>query len=243
MLIDIVTLFPEFFTGPLDESIVKRAQEKGLVTIRLHNLRDCAEPPAYQVDDYPFGGGAGMILKIEPLDKLLKPLLAAGPGPARLILLTPDGTPYHQHHANELAQAAHLVVVAGHYKGFDERFRLKYRPEEISLGDFVLTGGEIPALALVDSVVRLLPGAVGDEDSVRTDSFQHGLLDHPHYTRPRDFEGMAVPEILLSGNHERIRQWRRRQALARTLQRRPDLLCESDLAADDRALLHDETLQ
>jgi tRNA (guanine37-N1)-methyltransferase len=241
MYIDLVTLFPGFFRGPLDESILKRASAKGLVTITLHNLRDCAEPPAYQVDDAPFGGGAGMILKIEPLAKLIDALPVRDGGPARLILPTADGRRYTQGYANELALAGHLVIVAGHYKGFDERFRQKYRPEEISVGDYVLTGGEIPALVLVDSITRLVPGVVGDEESVRTDSFQHGLLDHPHYTRPREFAGLEVPEVLLSGDHERIRQWRRRQSLERTLQRRPDLLQDGELTQSDRQLLQDVT--
>ena len=241
MRIDLLTLFPNFFQGPLAESIIGKAGEKGLVSISVHNIRDYAEPTSYQVDDYPFGGGAGMILKIEPLAKALGAVLPPA-GTCRLILLSPEGRIFDQPYANELAQAPHLVIIAGHYKGFDERIRIKFRPEEISIGDYVLTGGEIPALALIDSVVRLIPGVVGDEESVRTDSFQNGLLDHPHYTRPRSYEDMEVPEVLISGNHEKIRLWRRKKSLERTLERRPDLLPAEKLSHEDQRLLEDTSL-
>jgi tRNA (guanine37-N1)-methyltransferase len=242
MRIDILTLFPNFFPGPFAESIIRQGCDKGLVSIYLHNIRDYAEPPANQVDDYAFGGGAGMILKIEPMAKALEAVLPPDPSACRLVLLSAEGKPYSQQYANDLAQARHLVIIAGHYKGMDERVRLLFRPEEISMGDFVLTGGEIPALALVDSVVRLIPGVVGDEESVRTDSFQNGLLDHPHYTRPRVYKDLTVPEVLLSGDHEKIRRWRRKKSLERTMERRPDLLMMENLSIEDRQLLEDKSL-
>jgi len=229
MRIDVVTAFPRLLQSPLEESMIKRAREKGLVEIRIHDLRDFTTDKHRQVDDYPYGGGPGMILKPEPIFRCVDAILAERTSPTgapRVILFTPQGGLYDQRKAHELAQCAHLILVCGHYKGVDERVREQLITDEISIGDYVLTGGELPALVVIDSVVRLIPGVLGDYDSAATDDFTTGLLDHPHYTRPEDFRGLKVPAILLSGHHEAIARWRREKALERTRQRRPDLLRE-----------------
>lgn len=238
MRIDILTIFPGMFKGPFDESIVKRAKEKGLVEVHIHDLRDYSLDKHRTVDDYPYGGGPGMVLRPEPIFRALESILAEG-GEAKVILLTPGGKRYDQGMAKRLAHESHLVLICGHYKGVDERVRERFVDEEVSIGDYVLTGGELPAMVLVDSIVRLLPGAIGDWNSVETDSFHQDLLDHPHYTRPEVYREMRVPEVLLSGNHERIRLWRRKESLRRTFQRRPDLLKKSELTEEDLKLLRE----
>jgi tRNA (guanine37-N1)-methyltransferase len=221
MRIDILTLFPEMFRGPFDESIVKRAREKGLVEIHIHDIRDFSNDKHRKVDDRPFGGGPGMILKPEPVFDCAERIAA----PQRsIIYLTPQGEGFSQKKAEELARRERLVFLCGHYEEVDERIRTVLVGEEISIGDYVLSNGEIPAMVVIDSVVRLIPGALGDAESAHEESFTTGLLDYPHYTRPAEFRGMKVPEVLLSGNHQEIRKWRRRMALERTKQVRPDLL-------------------
>ena len=235
MIIDIVTLFPEMFTGPLDESIVKRARQQGLVEIRLHDLRDWTRDKHRKADDEMFGGGAGLVLKPEPLfhchDELLARARAHRPeAPKPLVVLTsPQGRLLTQALARRLAVGAgHLVVFCGHYKGVDERFVEACVDLELSIGDYVLSGGELPAMVLVDALVRLLPGAIGSAESAQSDSLEDGLLDTAVYTRPAEFRGRAVPEVLLSGHHERIETWRREQRLERTRRKRPDLLEQRD---------------
>jgi len=236
MKIDIVTLFPGIFAGPLGESILGRAQAKGLVEIRVVNLRDWAEGRHRVTDDYPFGGGGGMVLKPEPLFACVEALRGAG---SRVILLDPQGRRFRQEIARELSRAAHLILVCGRYEGVDERVREHLVDDEISMGDYVLTGGELPALVVTDAVVRLLPGALGDEAAPGKDSFGAGLLEGPHYTRPEEFRGWRVPEVLLSGDHGRIAGWRREQALWLTWRRRPDLLETADLSPEEQKLLEE----
>lgn len=223
MRIDVVTLFPEVFEGFLNHSIPRIAREKGLVDVRLVNLRNYADDARGTVDDKPFGGGPGMVLLCKPVFAAIEDIMG-GDEKAQLIMLSPQGEPFKQRHAAELATMERLVLLAGHYEGFDERIREGLKPREISMGDFVLSGGEVPAMAVIDAVVRLLPGALGDEQSTVEESFSNGLLEYPHYTRPREFQGMKVPEVLLSGNHQEIAKWRAAQALERTLARRRDLL-------------------
>jgi tRNA (guanine37-N1)-methyltransferase len=236
MLIDILTLFPGMFDGPFRESIVKRAIERGLVTIRIHNIRDWATDRHRTVDDYPYGGGAGMVLKP---DVLIAAIEAVRGEDGYVILLTPQGRLFTQQVARELAQKPHLVLVCGHYEGVDERVRLLAVDDEISIGDYVLTGGELAAMVVVDATVRLLPGVLGDEASIREESHSSGLLEYPHYTRPPEFRGLRVPDVLLSGHHAQIARWRRREALRRTLERRPDLLAKAPLTAEDLKLLEE----
>jgi tRNA (guanine37-N1)-methyltransferase len=228
MQIHVVTAFPKFFESPLGESMIKRACEQQIVKIYVHDLRDFTTDKHRSVDDYPYGGGPGMIMKPEPffacVDHLREKYDLAN---ARIILLSPQGEAFSQKKANELAQEPALIFLCGHYKGIDERVPLHLATEEISIGDYVLTGGELPAMVVIDAVVRLLPGVLGDLDSAVGDSFQSDLLDHPHYTRPEEFRGYRVPEVLLSGHHARIAAWRREQSEARTRQRRADLLQNS----------------
>lgn len=235
MQFDILTLFPDFFLSPLSQSMIKRAQERGIIRVRVLNLRDFATGRHQVTDDRPYGGGPGMVLKIEPVAAAIKWVRAQAPA-VQVILLSPQGTLFHQRLAAELARKEHLLLVCGHYEGVDDRVR-GYIDAEISIGDYILTGGEIPALVLIDAVTRLLPGGLGDADSAHEESFQDSLLEYPHYTRPREFAGHAVPEILLSGDHQRIARWRRQEALRRTWQRRPDLLERAPLTPDDRAYL------
>jgi len=238
MIIDILTLFPEMFAGPFDNSIIKRAREKGMLEIHLTNIRDFAHDKHRIVDDYPFGGGSGMVMKPEPVFEAVKHVKGRDEGSgSRVILMCPQGGVFNQETAKRLAREAHLVLICGHYEGIDERVRERIVDEELSIGDFVLTGGEIPAMVVVDAISRLIPGVLGDQESYVNDSFYDGILEHPQYTRPREFEGMPVPEVLLSGNHEKIRLWRRKMSLRRTVERRPDLLKLEDLSAADRKLL------
>jgi tRNA (guanine37-N1)-methyltransferase len=237
MKFDILTLFPAMFDGPLGESILKRAIDKGLIEVRCHAIRDYATDRHRTTDDYPYGGGAGMVMKVEPLTACLETVLAER-SHARIVLTSPRGRRLDQALAAELAAEAELVLVCGRYEGVDERLRELFPLEEISIGDFVLTGGEPAALVIVDAVSRLLPGVLGCGESANDESFTAGLLEYPQYTRPESFRGHAVPEVLLSGNHAVVKKWRRHQALRRTLQMRPDLLETAPLDADDRNCLH-----
>jgi tRNA (guanine37-N1)-methyltransferase len=221
MKIDVLTLFPAMFAGPLDESIIKRAREAGRLDLAIHNLRDYAHDRHKTVDDRPFGGGPGMLLKPEPIFEAVESLAREV---TRVILLSPAGRPFNQAIARELAGYEHLLMVSGHYEGFDERVREQLADDELSIGDYVLTNGALPVMVIIDAVTRLLPGVLGDEDSAQQDSFSQGLLEYPQYTRPADFRGMTVPEVLLSGNHAEIARWRAEQARLRTEMRRPDLL-------------------
>lgn len=247
---DIFTLFPGMFAGPFEESIIKRAREAGLVEIALHNIRDYATDKHQVTDDSPYGGGGGMVMKPEPIFNAVESVLnlpprsATQPSPPSLvpiILLTPQGRTFTQGVAAELAQHERLALICGRYEGIDERVRLHLATDELSIGDFVLSGGELAAMVIVDTVTRLLPGALGDPTGAIEDSYASGLLEYPHYTRPANFRGWTVPEILLSGHHARVAAWRREQALARTLARRPDLLTLAPLTAQDRRFL--ESLQ
>src|SRR3954453_7750492 len=226
MKIAVLTLFPAMFAGPLDESIVKRAREAGLLELTLHNLRDYAHDRHRTVDDRPFGGGPGMLLKPEPLFEAVEKLARET---ARVVLLSPSGRTFNQAIARELAQVDDLLLISGHYEGFDERVREHLADDELSIGDYVLTNGALPAMVIIDAVTRLLPGALGDDTSSHEESFSQGLLEYPHYTRPADFRGMKVPEVLLSGNHSLIEEWREKESLRRTFLRRPDLLNHYEL--------------
>ncbi len=221
MKIDVLTLFPAMFAGPLDESIIKRAREAGLLDLTIHNLRDYAHDRHRTVDDRPFGGGPGMLLKPEPIFEAVEALAGRN---TSVILLSPAGRTFNQAIAGELAQAEHLVLVSGHYEGFDERVREHLADDELSIGDYVLTNGALPVMVIIDAVTRLLPGVLGDEQSADEESFSHGLLEYPQYTRPAAFRDLKVPEALLSGNHAEIARWRAEQARLRTRERRPDLL-------------------
>jgi tRNA (guanine37-N1)-methyltransferase len=233
--IDVLTLFPEFFPGALGASILGLARERGLVEYRLVNIRDFANDRHKVCDDTPYGGGPGMVMKPEPLAAAIGSVKDEDPD-ARVILLSPRGRVYKQTAVRELAGMRHLALVCGHYKDIDERVR-SLVDDDISLGDYILSGGEPAALALIDSVVRLLPGAISDPESAQRDSFENGLLDHPHYTRPEEFRGMKVPEVLRSGNHARIAEWRRRESLRLTLKFRPELLERAGLDDRDREML------
>ncbi|ANH82527.1 tRNA (guanosine(37)-N1)-methyltransferase TrmD [Niabella ginsenosidivorans] len=227
MHIDILTVLPELLESPLSHSIMKRAQDKGLLTVQVHHLRKWAVNEYGQVDDYQYGGGAGMVMLCEPLARAIEELSA----PEKfdeIIYVTPDGKTLNQRMANALSLKERLLIICGHYKGIDERIREKYVTMEISIGDYVLSGGELAAAVLVDAIGRLLPGVLNDETSALTDSFQDNLLAPPVYTRPVDFEGMKVPDVLMSGNHAKIEEWRYEQALQRTRERRPDLLQQTD---------------
>ncbi|MBM4287834.1 MAG: tRNA (guanosine(37)-N1)-methyltransferase TrmD [Deltaproteobacteria bacterium] len=232
MFINILTLFPEFFASPLSQSILKRALAAGIIRVELTDLRQFAPGRHQVVDDRPFGGGPGMVLKIEPLAAAILSARERHPG-IWVALLSPQGRLFKQPVALELARRDKILLVCGHYEGFDDRVQ-HFIDEEISLGDYILTGGEIPALAILDAVARLLPGTLGDEDSAAEDSFKDNLLKGPQYTRPREFMGYVAPEVLFSGDHRRIAQWRRREALRRTWSRRPDLLHNAELTDADR---------
>lgn len=266
MRIDILTLFPVMFQGPLSESIIGRAVDQGILDIRIHDIRAFATDKHRTVDDYPFGGGAGMVMKPEPLfaaieacagDEEVTEAEVSKAGDCSedeceitvhvtrsgrrfrcpIILMTPQGTPLEQQLARRLARYHRMVIVCGHYEGVDERVRYDLITHEISIGDYVLTGGELPAMVLVDVVSRMIPGVIKERESYENDSFYTGLLEHPHYTRPREFRGMVVPDVLVSGNHAMIDQWRRKESLRRTLQCRPDLLETAELTDQDRKWL------
>lgn len=232
MRFDIFTLFPEMFRGPLDESILARARERGLLEIALHNPRDVTTDRHHIVDDYPYGGGAGMVMKPEPIFTAVEQLAPGGP----IILLSPQGRVFSQEIARALAREPRITLICGHYEGVDERIRQHLVTDEISLGDFVLTGGELAAMALVDAVARLLPGVLA-AGSTEEESHTAGLLEYPHYTRPAEFRGWRAPDVLLSGNHAAIARWRRKESLRRTRARRPDLFARLELTPLDRKLL------
>jgi len=236
---DIVTIFPRMFDGPTREGILGRAIERGLVDLRVVDLREFTDDRHRTVDDVAYGGGPGMVLKPAPLFRAVEHIRESRGEPAAVVLTSPQGKPFTQADAQRLSRAGHVVVLCGRYEGVDERVRDHVATEELSIGDYVLTGGELPALVVLDAVVRLLPGAVGDEQSVECDSFTRGLLDYPHYTRPAEFRGFTVPDVLLSGHHEQVRRWRKRQAVARTLARRPDLLAAAELDDEERAIVRE----
>ena len=254
MKIDVITIFPAMVKGPLAEGIVGRAIERGLLDVRVHDLRDYTTDRHRVVDDMPFGGGPGMVLKPEPLFAAVErisserrreaeatgapePRRSLGEGGSSIVLTSPDGERLTHSVAKRLSGLAHLVVICGRYEGVDERVRTALATETLSIGDYVLSGGELPALVIVDAVARFVPGVVGDEESVTRDTFARGLLDYPQYTRPAEFRGMGVPAVLLSGHHAEIETWRRREALKRTIERRPELLNEAALDAADKKLL------
>lgn len=239
MKIDVLSLFPEMFEGVFHSSIMKKAQENEAVTFQVTDFRDFSENKHKKVDDYPYGGGAGMVLKPEPLFAAVESISSGGSSQPRVILMCPQGERFTQKKAEELAEENHLIFICGHYEGYDERIREHLVTDELSIGDFILTGGEIASMAIVDSVVRLLPNVLGNEDSAVKDSFSTGLLEYPQYTRPANFEGMEVPEVLLSGNHANIDKWREEQSLKRTYERRPDLLETAPLTENQKKLLED----
>lgn len=239
MRVDIITIFPEMVRSAASFSILGRAQEKGLLDLHAVDLRDHTTDRHRTTDDAPFGGGAGMVMKPEPIFAAVEHAVAQGPGRPRVVLTSPRGRKYNQLLAEELAREPHIVIICGRYEGVDERVCQQLVTDEISIGDYVLTGGELAALVILDSVVRLLPGALGDEESAVHESFSSGLLEHPHYTRPAEFRGMKVPEVLLTGDHQVVRRWQRKEALRVTWLRRPELLANAPLSASDRALLEE----
>ncbi|MBP7560832.1 MAG: tRNA (guanosine(37)-N1)-methyltransferase TrmD [Armatimonadetes bacterium] len=236
MRFDVLTTFPEMFDAPLGSSIMGRARESGLVECLVHNIRDWTRDRHRTTDDYPFGGGVGMVMKPEPVCDAVRDLRSEGPRGV-VILTTPQGEVLDHRVVQELAAEERLILLCGHYEGVDERVSELVVDREISIGDYVLTGGELPALIIMDAVIRFVPGVLGAEESAQTDSFAwDGLLDCPHYTRPREYEGLSAPEVLFSGNHGKIAKWRRSQAILRTAARRPDLLAEAQLSDEERAL-------
>lgn len=237
MHFDILTLFPDMFTGPLDTSILGRARDRGLISVDIWNIRDYASDKHKIVDDTPYGGGAGMVLKADVLARAIEAV--RGDTNTPVVYLSPQGRVFNQQMAVELAQVPRLILLSGHYEEIDERIRQGWVDFELSIGDYVLTGGELPAMVVVDAVTRLLPGVLGDESSAQEESFQTGLLDHPQYTRPASFNGLEVPEVLLSGHHEKIRRFRLKESLRRTLRRRPDLLEQKELSLEERQILRE----
>jgi len=241
MKFDILTLFPKMFSSPLQESILGKAIEKGLIQIRTINIRDFTTDKHHVVDDTPYGGGQGMVMKVEPIARAIESIKSQNPS-AWTIYLTPQGKPFNQEMALRLSSKSHLILLCGRYEGVDERVKELFVDEEISIGDYVLTGGELAAMVIIDTVSRLLPGVLGSDRSAVEDSFFHSLLEYPQYTRPSNFRGSEVPEVLLSGNHTAVSLWRRREALKRTSIRRPDLLARAQLSSEDKKLL-EEILQ
>lgn len=240
MHFDIFTLFPEMFQGPFSASILKRAQEQGLLSIALHNIRAITTDKHHIVDDYPYGGGVGMVMKPDPIFYAVEAVYQGGP----IILLTPQGRPFTQQIAHELAQQPRLSLICGHYEGVDERVREHLVTDEISLGDYVLTGGELAAMILVDATSRLLPGVLGGEESTLDESHSHHLLEYPQYTRPAEFRGWRVPDVLLSGHHANILRWQRKESLRRTRARRPDLFAKVDVSSkQDQKILRELELE
>jgi len=240
MRIDILTLFTQMFEAPFNFGIFKRAIDNGLVSINLYNIRDYTHDKHHTADDYPYGGGAGMVLKPEPIFEAVEAIktgIDKEECELPIILLTPQGRTFSQRIAQELSEYPHLVLICGHYEGVDERVREHLATDEISIGDYVLTGGEVPAMVVMDAVLRLVPGVLGSEESALEDSHASGLLEYPQYTRPADYQGWSVPEVLLSGNHAEIAKWRREQIIRRTLERRPELLDKADLGLEDTRLV------
>ncbi len=236
---DIFTLFPAMFEGPFGESMLKRAVAEGLISVAIHDIRAYTSDKHHVTDDYPFGGGGGMVMKPEPIFAAVEAVLGDALGVMPVILLTPQGRLFDQAVAGELARHARVALIAGHYEGVDERVREHLATDEISIGDYVLTGGELPAMVVVDAVARLVPGVLGHPAAAAEDSHASGLLEYPHYTRPAEFRGWKVPDVLVSGHHGEVAKWRRRQSLKRTLARRPDLLARAPLTETDRKLLAD----
>ena len=239
MKLDIVTIFPRMVEAPLAEGIVGRAIQRRVLDVRVHDLRDHTADRHRSVDDVPFGGGPGMVMKPEPLFQAVEVIRRERGEPGAVILTSPDGRLFTHRDAERLARLDHIVLLCGRYEGVDGRVREHLATETLSIGDYVVSGGELPALVMIDAVARLVPGVVGDEDSVARDTFARGLLDYPQYTRPAEFRGLTVPPVLLSGHHAEIERWRRREALARTLEQRPELLETAELSGDDRALLNE----
>jgi tRNA (guanine37-N1)-methyltransferase len=245
MQFDVFTLLPEVFPAYLESSIMQRARERGLMDVRVHNIRDYTHDKHHTTDDTPYGGGGGMVMKPEPVFEAVESVLgrfdtlsATPQAGCPVIMLTPQGRVFNQTIAQELVQHTRLVLLCGRYEGIDERIRTNLVTDEISIGDYVLTGGELPALVLIDALARLIPDVLGDPDGASDDSHATGLLEYPHYTRPPEFRGLTVPDVLLSGDHERIRKWRREQSLLRTFKKRPDLLEKADLNEDDLKFLN-----
>ena len=238
MRFDILSIFPEMFESFFGCSLLKKARDKGLIRIETHDIRDGASDRHRMTDDYPYGGGAGMVMKVEPIARVLE-AIGAVPGECLRVLLTPQGETFNQAMAAELARSGRIILICGHYEGVDERVRQHLVDREISIGDYILTGGEAAAMVIVDAVARLIPGVLGNDESARHESFAMGILESPQYTRPEDFRGWKVPEVLLSGHHREIEQWRRREALKRTLRRRPDLLAGAALTEWDRKILEE----
>lgn len=238
MRFDILTIFPDIFTSPFEHSILKRAREAGLIDINLVNIRDFAADRHKMTDDYPYGGGSGMVMKPEPIAKALRHVEQIA-GRGRVILLSPSGKRFDQAVARRLSNERHLVLICGRYEGIDERVRERFVDEEMSVGDYILTGGEFPAMVIVDAVSRLIPGVLGCAESPEEESFSRDILEYPQYTRPPEFEGMKVPDVLLSGNHAEIARWRRREALKKTILVRPDLMEKADLSDEDKKIIEE----
>jgi tRNA (guanine37-N1)-methyltransferase len=242
MIFDILTIFPEIFTSPLQESILGKARDRGLIDVRLHNIRDYATDKHQMTDDRPFGGGEGMVMKPEPIVHALEAVKAEEPAP-RVLLLSPQGRLFTQELARELSRMPRLILICGRYEGVDERVAAQFADDEVSIGDYVLTGGEFAAMVMVDAITRLIPGVLGNDASAGADSFVEPLLEYPQYTRPQEFRGLKVPDVLLSGHHAVIHRWRRGQALARTRRRRPDLFARLTLTPEDLKLLSEAEAQ
>lgn len=234
MRFDILTIFPDFFESPLKQSILGKAIEKGLIDVSIHNIRDFALDKHNTTDDSPYGGGDGMVMKVEPIVRAVEAVKGSLKSEVKVILTTPQGRQLNQHIAAELAQSSNLIIICGRYEGVDERVKELVVDMEVSIGDYVLSGGEIPALVIVDAVTRLVPGVLGSDISAGDDSFSEGLLEYPQYTRPESFRGLTVPDILLSGNHQKVKNWRRRESIKRTLERRPDLLEKAQLTEEEK---------
>jgi tRNA (guanine37-N1)-methyltransferase len=239
MKFDIVTIFPGMFEGPLKDGVLGRARSRGALDVRIHDLRAHTDDRHRVVDDVPYGGGPGMVLKPEPLFRAVEAVRRERGEPGAVVLTSPQGRPFNHAEAERLSRLEHVVLLCGRYEGVDERVRERLATDEVSIGDYVLTGGELPALVIVDAVARLRPGVVGDEASIARDSFVRGLLDFPHYTRPARFREMHVPPVLVSGHHREIERWRKRQAVQRTLERRPELLARAALDEDEREILRE----
>lgn len=239
MYFDVLTIFPDLFPGPLAESITGRALEEDIIEVNSVDIREYALDKHAKVDDYPYGGGAGMVMKPEPIYRAHRAVSTCRGEVPETILLSPQGQTFDQDTALELSQLSGLIMICGHYEGVDERVREQLVDRELSLGDYVLTGGELPAMIIIDAISRMIPGVVGESESTRRDSFYNGLLDYPQYTRPRDFKGRKVPEVLLSGHHARIETWRKKRSLKRTLLRRPDLLEKKNLSEEEKQLLQE----
>lgn len=236
MRFDVLSIFPAMFASPLDYSVLKKARDKGLIEIKLHNIRDWARDKHKMTDDEPYGSGCGMVMKVEPVERALVEIKNPDMKPV-VILMTPQGESFRQETAAQMAKEKQIVLICGRYEGVDERIRQHLIDKEISIGDYILTGGELAALVFIDAVSRLVPGVLGNARSIEGESFAHGLLEYPQYTRPADYKGWSVPEVLLSGNHAQIEQWRKIQSLKRTYKRRPDLLKNADLTDEERKMI------